>query len=251
MIEIQRWYLNNRLRNYNYLIVNITTKTAIAIDPLSALMVQDQLKRQDLTLEAILLTHDHGDHIAGVESLIAETNALVYGNGVVPNVTIESLQHDQQLSLKTATCQAILVPGHKSTHVAFWVDQAHLFCGDTLFNAGVGNTKDPSASVEALYHSVLYLRDSLPETTKIYPAHDYFENNLAFACQVAPDPTYYKQWYQKVANQTAEDKPITTLADEKQMNIFLQVDMPVWQSTYKTFDPLVIFKQLRSQKDAF
>ncbi|NRA62304.1 MAG: hydroxyacylglutathione hydrolase, partial [Psychrobium sp.] len=74
------------------------------------------------------------------------------------------------------------VPGHTLGHIAF-VDDASLFCGDTLFAGGCGRMFEGSA--EQFQHSLATLA-KLPPTTKIYCAHEYTLANLDFALTVEP-----------------------------------------------------------------
>lgn len=66
-MQVKRWFSNNSLRNYQYALYD--DKHAIIVDPLKASLFSDFIKENNLSLEAILITHKHGDHIAGVKSL--------------------------------------------------------------------------------------------------------------------------------------------------------------------------------------
>ena len=258
MIYVKRWYLNNPLRNYNYLVVNDANHKALIIDPTMAEHYEQFLNEQNIEAEAILLTHDHGDHIAAVAALKAKYNIPVYAH--FEHYRGHQVDHyvkdGEQLSFNTANCQVITCPGHIASHVSFYFPQQELlFCGDTIFTAGVGNVKDSTADVVHLYHSIEKLR-SLPETTKLYPAHDYFENNLSFAQSIQPQDDYYRQWFNKVMNVASEDKPITTLADENQMNIFFRANESELQAILRQANANIIdaqtaFCELRARKDAF
>ncbi|WP_119329466.1 hydroxyacylglutathione hydrolase [Cysteiniphilum halobium] len=258
MIYVKRWYLNNPLRNYNYLIVNDVNHTALIVDPTMSDHYEQFLAEHRLEAEAVLLTHDHSDHIAAVAALKAKYNIPVYAHfkhyrGHPVDYYVED---NDVLNFNTANCQVITCPGHIASHVSFYFpQQGLLFCGDTIFTAGVGNVKDSTADVVCLYHSIEKLR-SLPDVTKLYPAHDYFENNLSFAQSINPQDTYYRQWFNKVMNVAPEDKPITTLADENQMNIFFRVNEVklqemLRQANVNVVDAKTAFCELRARKDVF
>ena len=216
------------------------------------------LDENNIQPEAILLTHDHGDHIAAVASLKQKYQIPVfayfrhyYGQAIDYIVC-----SDENLVFNTAQCKVITCPGHIASHVSFYFShEAMLFCGDTIFAAGVGNVKDSTASANVLYESILKLKQ-LPNKTKLYPAHDYFENNLAFAQSIAPQDPLYKLWAAKVDKVLPEDKPITTIADEYEMNIFFRIDEPELQTILHQKNKQVInaktaFCDLRARKDDF
>ncbi|WP_119343442.1 hydroxyacylglutathione hydrolase [Facilibium subflavum] len=258
MIEVKRWYLNNPLRNYNYALVNTTNKHALIVDPTLKQHYIAYISQHNLEVEAILLTHKHTDHIAAVAALQKHFNCPVYARfSDGPGFVVDHIVTDkQELVFNTANCCVIASPGHTAQHVCyFFENQKLLFCGDTIFTAGVGNVNAASADVDVLCDTVMKLR-ALPEKTRIYPAHDYFENNLRFALSIDPENTMYQKWYEAVKDIPSEDKPITTIADEKQMNIFMQADIPCLHTLLadrgKYFDDAkAVFRYLRAQKDVF
>src|SRR5512145_842644 len=65
--------------NDNYLWLLVRGRTAAVVDPGDAAPVRRALERQNLRLNAILVTHHHGDHVGGVVELKAHTGATVYG----------------------------------------------------------------------------------------------------------------------------------------------------------------------------
>ncbi|MDE5022936.1 MBL fold metallo-hydrolase, partial [Francisella tularensis subsp. holarctica] len=68
-MQIKRWFLNNILRNYHYLLYD--KSHAIVIDPLKSDIFAEFISKNKLQIESILITHKHGDHIAGVKKLLA------------------------------------------------------------------------------------------------------------------------------------------------------------------------------------
>lgn len=96
-----------------------------------------------------------------------------------------------------------------------------LFCGDTLFNAGVGGTQAESADVNQLYDSLVKIT-KLDGDIKPYPAHDYWLDNLDFALSILTDDSYFNYYRNLVAELAAEDKPVVNLAEEAKLNIFIR-----------------------------
>ena len=89
---------------------------------------------------------------------------------------------------KTVELEVMDTPGHTMCHVCLrsHTDQPALFCGDTLFNAGAGNCHNGGHPAE-LYKTFSEQLDRLPDSTLIYPGHDYIENNLRFTLDREPD----------------------------------------------------------------
>jgi hydroxyacylglutathione hydrolase len=89
---------------------------------------------------------------------------------------------------RTVELKALDTPGHTMSHVCLLshTDQPALFCGDTLFNAGAGNCHN-GGHPEELYKTFDRQLAKPPQSTLIYPGHDYMENNLRFTLNREPD----------------------------------------------------------------
>lgn len=221
-MHIKRWFLNNSLRNYQYLLYD--KNNAIAVDPLKADIFDSFIKENDLELVAILITHKHGDHIAGVKKLLElYPNVKIYAytdNDIFkPDVYVKD---GDCIDLGFTTFKVIYTPGHISDHVSFLFERERaLFCGDALFNAGVGGVQAETANVDQLYDSLVKI-SQLDSDIKPYPAHDYWQSNLDFALSILPEDSDFIYYRNEVAELPAEDKPIVSLADESQLNIFIR-----------------------------
>ncbi|QIW10600.1 MBL fold metallo-hydrolase [Francisella sp. LA112445] len=221
-MQVKRWFLNNSLRNYQYLLFD--NDNAIVIDPLKADIFDDFIKKNSLQLRAILITHKHGDHIAGVKKLIElYPNAKIYAytdNDLFkPDVYVED---GDVIDLGFTSFKVMYTPGHISDHVSFLFEKEKaLFCGDTLFNAGVGGVHAETADVNKLYESLVKIA-KLDAEIKPYPAHDYWQSNLDFALSILPDDESFNYYRKQICDLDAEDKPIVDLAEESKLNIFIR-----------------------------
>lgn len=221
-MQVKRWFANNSLRNYQYILYNDTQ--AIAVDPLKASLFSDFINKKNLSLAAILITHRHGDHIAGVKQLKQEfLNAKVYAYAAnelfMPDVYVKD---GDNIDLGFVSFKAMYTPGHIDDHISFlFEDEKILFCGDTLFNAGVGGVHAKSADIKELYKSLVKITN-LDDEIVPYPAHDYWQSNLDFALSILPDDEKFKYYRKKYATLPAEDKPKVTLAKEREFNIFMR-----------------------------
>lgn len=141
--------------------------------------VLDFLRRQGLTLEAILLTHGHFDHVGAVKPLAEETGCPVYlcqedlslpGTMTAgPLYYTHSYGEGDQLTLAGMTFTVLHTPGHTPGSVCLQFDR-HLFTGDTLFAGSCGRTDFPGSSPAAMGRSLTRLA-ALRENFKVYPGH--------------------------------------------------------------------------------
>lgn len=207
--------------NYIWLIHN--DRFAIVIDPGSADVVDAYLVKNKLTLQTILLTHSHDDHIGGVSQL-QETYAL----SVIDNFKFQLLDN-QIIDLPNfPSLQVLITPGHLMEHVCYLFADKHLFCADTLFSLGCGRvfTND----FKAMHNSLNKIKSLSPQTL-CYPAHEYTMTNLRFTLSIDSDHEYYRNYADKLTARLASAKntlPVL-LGDELKHNLFLRCDDPkVW-----------------------
>jgi glyoxylase-like metal-dependent hydrolase (beta-lactamase superfamily II) len=145
-----------------------------------------------LTLEGILLTHTHFDHVGAVAPVAKATGAEVWvpeiekpvladimsfvpweGFGPFESWDAEhTLTGGEKLELAGFEIDVIFTPGHSPGHVTYSVaDEAAIFSGDVLFEQSVGRTDLPGGDWATLLESIRGLVDDLPEETTVYPGH--------------------------------------------------------------------------------
>jgi hydroxyacylglutathione hydrolase len=104
-------------------------------------------------------------------------------------------------------------------------DAPALFCGDTLFNAGAGNCHqggDPGLLYETFVHQLA----RLPDSTRVYPGHEYMLNNLAFTLDREPGNAEAASLLAAVKTQDPANARVTTLGEEKRVNTFFRLQKP-------------------------
>ena len=148
------------------------------------------------TVEAVLLTHGHFDHVGGVKEIAAQTDCKVCLHAadlsMPPQLTAGSLYYTDTygegdtLSLAGLTLQVLHTPGHTPGSVCLLCED-HIFSGDTLFQDSCGRTDLPGGSFPQIRQSLLKLR-ALEGDYAVHPGHG----------------------------------PATTLAEEKQYNPYMQ-----------------------------
>lgn len=175
-----------------YLAINEETKQAVIIDPAAApSYLINHIKSEGLTIEAILLTHGHFDHIMGIDGFLQEfkvpvyvqeedeelladpvmNHSSVYTNGY----TFAGAQHlkdGTHLQLAGYDFAVLHTPGHTPGGVCYYVaSEKILFSGDTLFQASVGRTDFPKSSTADLIRGIKEKLLVLPEEVLVYPGH--------------------------------------------------------------------------------
>src|SRR5438445_7145228 len=117
---------------------------------------------------------------------------------------------------KTVELEVMDTPGHTMCHVCLrsHTDQPALFCGDTLFNAGAGNCHNGGHPNE-LYNTFASQLSKLPDTTLVYPGHDYIVNNLRFTLAREPDNAKAKEMLPRMEQQSTDRAMVTSLGLEK------------------------------------
>lgn len=128
----------------------------------------------DVKIKEILITHGHGDHIAGVKA-IKESVGRKVGIHMDDSPNLESTKADFYLDdgdvIKVGTIELAVMhtPGHTPGGVCFLVGK-HLFSGDTLFPGGPGRSRSPEA-FKQLIGSITSKLFVLSEDTLVYPGH--------------------------------------------------------------------------------
>src|SRR5262247_609524 len=99
------------------------------------------------------------------------------------------------------------------------------FSGDTLFNAGAGNCHN-GGHPQQLYETFSQQLTRLPETTRVYPGHDYLANNLRFTLDREPDNAQAANVLARYGAHDPANAHVTTLAEEKEINTFFRLRSP-------------------------
>ncbi len=240
--------------NYIWLIQNSDRRCAV-VDPGDAQPVIDYLNKHDLSLEAILITHHHNDHIGGIAELVRQNpgiNVVGPSSEPIPTVT-HAVEAGEQIELFDEVFWVLGLEGHTAGHIGY-VGDGKLFCGDVLFSGGCGRVFE--GTMEQMYTSLTKLA-ALPEETEVYCAHEYTASNLAFALAVEPENEQLQKYREEVNRLRAQNLPTipTTLRREKWINPFLRTDQQgvirsVSSRTSST-DPLAVFTALREWKNEF
>jgi glyoxylase-like metal-dependent hydrolase (beta-lactamase superfamily II) len=147
------------------------------------------LRRGQLTLTHVLLTHHHHDHVAEldtVKSAFPDVPVLIHPleRDQVPGAT-DVMQPGETIEIGGLRIQTIHTPGHTAGMLSLLFDGTDVFTGDTLFKGSVGGVRAPGHTTYAdLKTSIMDKLLALPASTRIHPGHtdpttvaDELENN--------------------------------------------------------------------------
>lgn len=246
--------------NYIFLLYDSASQTAAVVDPAQPGPVLKQLQQLGASLTAIFNTHHHADHVGGNRRLLEQyPDAVVYGGvedkGRIPGQQVY-LSEGDTVNFAQREAQVYFVPGHTRAHIAYYFPPVErhgwgeLFCGDTLFAGGCGRLFE--GTPQQMVDSLSKLR-SLPDTTRIWCAHEYTLKNLKFALTVDGENAALQQRWAEVqaARQRHEATVPSVLGIEKQTNPFLRWDQPTLQAAANITDPVRTFARIRGMKDQF
>jgi hydroxyacylglutathione hydrolase len=145
-----------------------------------------------VTLDGILITHTHFDHVGAVAPIAEATGAEVWVPEIEKPVLADIMSYvpwpgfgpfdswdaehtvmgGERLELAGFEIDVIFTPGHSPGHVTYSIpDEGAIFSGDVLFQGSVGRVDLPGGDWPTLLESLRTLVDSLPEDTKVHPGH--------------------------------------------------------------------------------
>jgi glyoxylase-like metal-dependent hydrolase (beta-lactamase superfamily II) len=134
------------------------------------------LKRGQLTLTHVLLTHHHHDHVAELDTVKAafpDVPVLIHPleRDQVTGVT-DTMQPGQTIEVGALRIETIHTPGHTAGMLSLLFDGTDVFTGDTLFKGSVGGVRAPGHTTYAdLKTSIMDKLLALPASTRIHPGH--------------------------------------------------------------------------------
>ncbi len=211
--------------NYIYLLHESDSDQTAVVDPALAEPVLDRLDSLGLSLDYVLNTHHHSDHVGGNLQLKQATGCRIVGSAAdsnrIPGLDI-ALQEGDSFRLGSETAEVMAADGHTVGHILLWFKNAGaLFCGDTLFAMGCGRLFE--GSTEQMWQSLNKIM-KLPQNTQIYCAHEYTETNGRFAQTIEPKNADLKARMQQVKQLRSEKQATVpfSLAEELATNPFLR-----------------------------
>ena len=186
-------YIAGPVQANNYLVYDENSKEAVLIDCSDYVQeIVDVVKKENLKVKAILLTHGHFDHVLGINSMkealgakayvhhgdeeqVEHTSEIMMMFGLPFNLDINpkldgTLKNINNLTLGTQKVEIIETAGHTPGCVCYLIENV-LFSGDTLFQGSVGRTDLPGGDFSQLRHSIKDVLFKLDDNIIVYPGH--------------------------------------------------------------------------------
>lgn len=187
----------------SYILIDESSQRAAIVDPNkedSALIIKT-IKERRASVEYIIDTHTHVDHVSGAGDLKNEFGAKIvmhentknkwkvvdqgdlFGIGDILRTNAKNevdhyVNDGDILVVGNSSLRVLYTPGHTDNHIAIFAD-GNVFTGDLLLIGQAGRSDLPGGSTEEQFDSLKNKILLLPDSTKIFPGHDYEENEFA------------------------------------------------------------------------
>lgn len=207
----------------NYVWILIYKKNnCIVIDPGDYNPIIKIIKKFKLKPIAILITHNHEDHINGIKKLTKKFPKLkTYGPSNSEEFGVKNILYGgEKIYFFKNKIKVLSTPGHTLNHISYYT-APYLFCGDTLFSSGCG--KVYSKNYESMFNSIKLI-SKLPDETFLCYSHEYTICNIKFLKSIFPNNKEIEKYYYIVKKFKNENIFLVyTLKIEKMINIFLKI----------------------------
>jgi len=243
--------------NYAYLAHDPETGETAVIDLPEAAPLLAAAKEKGWSIDKILITHHHDDHIqglAGVKEVFPD--AIVFGHVKdserLPTLDVP-LKDGDRVAIGGEEGIVMDVSGHTIGHIAFYFpDSKVAFTADSLMALGCGRVFE--GTFPMMFESLSKL-GSLPDDTVICSGHEYTQANAKFALSVEPDNAALQARSAEIDAARAAGKPTvpSLLSLEKATNPFLRAGTPELAAAIgmENAAPVDIFAEVRTRKDNF
>ena len=191
-----------------YIVSCENTKKAAIIDPGgSEDDILAEVAKQGLTVEYIIATHGHPDHVCGNKKIQDATGAKIIMHeddveffeedevknyfsilGLEPSPPTDiKVKEGDEIKIGDVSLSVIHTPGHTPGGMCL-LNGTDLITGDTLFVGGLGRTDFPGGSHEDLIESIHKKLLILPEETVVWPGHGYGGNKSTIGIEAKTNP---------------------------------------------------------------
>jgi len=162
-----------QMANFGYLIADPKAKRGAVVDPsFDARILQKVAGENGYTIELILNTHHHPDHVFDNERLANETGGKVAAHKLSRVRKDVVLEDGAILHLGDLGIKVVHTPGHSPDSCCFIVG-GHVFTGDCLFVGDCGRVDLPGSDVEQMYDSLFHRVSKMDDNLIVCPGHHY------------------------------------------------------------------------------
>jgi sulfur dioxygenase len=223
---IFRQLFDNVSSTYSYLLASRRGGEALIIDPVLEKVDRylQLVKELDLKLVKAVDTHLHADHITGLGALRDRTHCItVMGEQTKADVVSMRLGDGDKLMIEGLSLDVIYTPGHTDDSYSF-IMQDRAFTGDTLLIRGTGRTDFQNGDARQQYESIFGRLLKLPDTTLVYPAHDYKGDTVS---TIGEEKAFNPRLQVKSVDEYVELMNNLKLGNPKMMDVAVPANMKV------------------------
>lgn len=242
--------------NYAFLAKDETTGTVALIDAPQAAPIKAALEARNWSLDLILITHHHGDHIDGVAELVSTYGAKTVGASAdayrLPPLDLAVADGDT-VAIGACEGHVLDVSGHTVGHIAFHFPTGNAaFTADSLMALGCGRVFE--GTMDQMWASLSKLA-ALPADTLICSGHEYTAANAKFALTIEPENSALKDRVHEISEKRAKGHATvpSKLSLELATNPFLRANqLSVKEALGLTgSSDAEVFAEIRGRKDRF
>ncbi|KMW56090.1 Hydroxyacylglutathione hydrolase [Candidatus Rhodobacter oscarellae] len=243
-----------RSDNYAFLVHDSDAGRTALVDAPEAAPIQAALAERGWSLDMILITHHHDDHVDGLAAL--RNGAMVVGARAdahrLPALD-RAVAEGDSFDFAGHSVQVFDVSGHTVGHIAFYMADANaVFTADSLMALGCGRLFEGTAA--QMWASLSKIA-ALPPETLVCSGHEYTAANARFALTVEPANAALKARAEEIAAARAAGTPTvpSVLSQELATNPFLRAHLPEVKAAIglQAASDTEAFAEIRSRKDNF
>ena len=167
------------MENFIYFLGDAETRGIAVIDPAwDVNFLRSEAAKEKLKIVMVLLTHGHPDHVNGLDELLKAHNVPVYiseheASMYTPRIKgLKKIKPNEKITIGNLEIECLHTTGHTPGCQCF-LAKGHLISGDTLFIDGCGRCDLPGGNAKIMYQSLYNVVMQLPDSTLIYPGHNY------------------------------------------------------------------------------
>ncbi|MCY6383545.1 hydroxyacylglutathione hydrolase [Hoeflea prorocentri] len=245
-----------RQDNYGVLIHDPQTGVTGSIDAPEEAPIVEALESRGWSLNHILVTHHHTDHVEANAALKQRYGANIIGPAAeakkIPGID-ETVSEGDRFHFGGFEVQVIETPGHTLGHICYYIPGASvLFAADTLFALGCGRVFEGTPEQ---MHTSLQKLAALPDDTTVYCGHEYTMSNAAFAVTIEPGNKALERRAEEIARLRDAHRPTlpTTIGLERATNPFLRTGETAIRDLLAMGEAsdAEVFAEIRRRKDSF
>lgn len=242
--------------NYAFLIRDEVTGTVACVDAPEAGPIIAEAEERGWSIDTLLITHHHPDHIDGIPELVAQFDCKVVGAAAdahrIPGLDVKVAEGDS-VAVGAETADILNVSGHTVGHIAFHFAGAKaVFSADSLMALGCGRLfeGDPAMMWGSMQKFL-----AMPHDTVVCSGHEYSASNAKFAVTIEPDNAALAARVDEIeATRAAGEFTVPSMLGlEKATNPFLRAHLPETKAAIglEGVADAEVFGEIRARKDRF